>query len=370
VTDALSPGLRRRSLDWTRGVAVLIMILAHVLDAWTLPAERATPAFRNLTIISGFAAPLFLWLAGVALVLSADRKAARSANRRTAWLSIVQRGLEIFILAFVFRVQAFLLSPGGWPISIFRVDILNIMGPAVVAGGLVWGVVASRGWLVATYSAAALSLAMLTPIVRSAEWVNRLPIWLQWHFRPAGEHTTFTMLPWAGFVFAGAAAGVLIAAARDERTVRRLHAGLGLTGAIITALGFFAATLPSIYRQSSFWTSSPTYFAIRVGILMLALTLIFAAAEIAAAWRLSFHPLERLGRASLFVYWVHVEIVYGYATWPLRQHLHVWQTLAAFAVFSFFMYGVLVLRDRLMLYWSRREAEATAPRTASVVSRN
>jgi uncharacterized membrane protein len=341
------------------------MILAHVLDAWTLPAERSTSAFRNLTILSGFAAPLFLWLAGVALVLSAERTARRSGSRRAAWLSVVQRGLEIFILAFAFRVQAFLLSPGGWPISIFRVDILNIMGPAIVAAGLIWGLVASRIRLVTTYSAVALSLAMLTPIVRTAEWVNRLPIWLQWHLRPAGEHTTFTMLPWAGFVLAGAAAGVLIAAVNDRRNARWLHASLGLSGAIVTALGFYAATLPTIYRQSSFWTSSPTYFVIRVGILMLILSIVFALAEIAAAYNWSFRPLERLGRASLFIYWVHVEMVYGYATWPLRLRLRVWQIVVAFALFSLFMYGVLLLRDRMMDSWSHREAEDPAPRIAS-----
>jgi uncharacterized membrane protein len=342
------------------------MILAHVLDAWTLPIERATPAFRNLIILSGFAAPFFLWLAGVALALSAERTAVRSGSRRTAWLNIVRRGLEIFVLAFVFRVQAFLLSPGGWPISIFRVDILNVMGPAIVAAGLVWGVVSSRAWLVATYSAAALGLAMLSPVVRAAAWVERLPVWIQWHLRPAGEHTTFTMLPWAGFVFAGAAAGVLIAMARDERTVRKVHLGVGLAGAVVIAAGFFAATLPSIYRQSSFWTSSPTFFAVRVGLLMLTFAVIFAAAEVAAAWDVSCHPLERLGRASLFIYWVHVEIVYGYATWPLRHHLHVWQTVVAFAVFSLFMYGVVVLRDRLLDSWARREAGDPAPRAASI----
>jgi uncharacterized membrane protein len=366
AANSRSPAARRRSVDWARGLAVLIMILAHVLDAWTLPAQRSTSAFRNLTIVSGFAAPLFLWLAGVALVLSAERTARRSGSRRTAWRTIVQRGLEIFILAFIFRLQAFLLSPGGWPISIFRVDILNVMGPAIVAAGLIWGLVRSRARLVATYSVAALSVAMLTPIVRIASWVNRLPVWFQWHLRPAGEHTTFTMLPWMGFVFAGAAAGVLIAMADGPRATRRLHAILGLSGAVVTALGFYAASLPTIYRQSSFWTSSPTYFVIRVGILMVALAVVFALAEIASVWNLSFTPLERMGRASLFLYWVHVEIVYGYATWPLRLHLRVGQTLVAFAVFSLFMYGVLILRDRLMDYWSRHGAEDPAPHTASI----
>ena len=215
------------------------------------------------------------------------------------------------------------------------------------------------------YSAVAVGLAMLTPIVRAAEWVNRLPVWFQWHLRPAGEHTTFTALPWAGFVFAGAAVGVLIAAARDPRSMRRLYAGLGCGGLAITALGFFAASLPTIYRQSSFWTSSPTYFAVRVGILMLALTAMFTIEEVARARSWALRPLERLGRASLFVYWVHVEIVYGYATWPLRLHLRVWQTVVAFAVFSLLMYGVLILRDRLIDHWARREAGDPAPGIAS-----
>ena len=34
---------RRHYIDWARGIAVLIMIHAHVLDAWTLPTERKSP---------------------------------------------------------------------------------------------------------------------------------------------------------------------------------------------------------------------------------------------------------------------------------------------------------------------------------------
>ena len=42
--------------------------------------------------------------------------------------------------------------------------------------------------------------------------------------------------------------------------------------------------------------------------------------------------------------------------------------MVAFALFSLFMYGVLVLRDRGMDYWSRREAKDPVPTTASVRS--
>ena len=100
--------------------------------------------------------------------------------------------------------------------------------------------------------------------------------------RPAGDFTIFTLFPWAGFVFAGGAVGALIAAARDERAERRLHIVLGAAGAALIALGFYTAGLPSIYASSSFWTSSPTWFAIRVGILMVALSAIYASSRCAA----------------------------------------------------------------------------------------
>jgi uncharacterized membrane protein len=47
---------------------VLIMVEAHVLDAWTDPADRARPLFGYAMMLAGFGARLFLFLAGVAAV--------------------------------------------------------------------------------------------------------------------------------------------------------------------------------------------------------------------------------------------------------------------------------------------------------------
>jgi uncharacterized membrane protein len=335
---------RRPYIDRARGVAVLIMILAHATDAWTRNADRGTVSFRHLAILGGFAAPLFLWLAGLALVLQAERSAGRSGSRRIATLTIVRRGLEIFVLAFVFRLQAFVVSPGSPLVSIFRVDILNIMGPAIAAAGVAWGVArgARRAALMCGAIAAVIGLA--TPVVRSAAWVDAVPLWVQWHLRPAGDLTMFTLFPWAGFVFAGAAAGSLLSVARDRAVEQRVMIGLASGGAALVAGGFVAAMLPSIYETSSFWTSSPTYFAIRVGIVMLALAVVFAAAPAgpaAAPWRV----LERFGRGSLFIYWIHVELVYGYLTWPIHGRLPIWAVLTSYIAFCALMYGALHLRN-------------------------
>jgi uncharacterized membrane protein len=361
---------RRTYIDWARGVAVLLMIEAHALDAWTRLADRKTVLYRDATILGGFAAPLFLFLAGLAVVLSATRTAQRTGSRALATEAIVRRGLEIFILAFLFRIQAFIVSPGNHPVALFRVDILNIMGPAIAAAGLVWAVSAKRSWRVTAFALVATAFTMLTPIVRTAAFVDWLPVWAQWNIRPAGELTVFTFFPWAGFVFAGGAVGVLLAAAGTEKVERRLHAALALSGVALIELGFFMASRPSIYASSSFWTSSPTWFAIRVGILIVAVSAIYLLEmclgrrdraqtresnrlfrAVALSWQA---PLARMGRSSLFIYWIHVELVYGYASWLWRHRLPIWGTVIAYVVFCVLIYRAIAWRDRIVAAWRAR----------------
>jgi uncharacterized membrane protein len=357
---------RRAYIDWARGIAVLLMIEAHTLDAWTRPAARHGDLYREATVLSGFAAPLFLWLAGAAVVLAATRAAVRSGSRTRGVEIACRRGLEIFLLAFLFRLQGFIVTPGGAPVTLFKVDVLNIMGPSMVGVGLLWGAGRTVAGRVAGCAAAATAVAMLTPIVRATALVGALPVWLQWYVRPSGDLTIFTLFPWAGFVFAGGAVGAVLAEAGDDRVERRLHIVLGAAGAGLIALGFYAAGRPSIYCVASFWTSSPTWFAIRVGILMVAVAAVyglFAALPHSHRRRegnsLTIDPLARLGRSSLFVYWIHVELVYGYTSWLIRGRLPLWGTALAYVIFCALMYGAIVLRDRLAVTWRARRVGST-----------
>ena len=363
---------RRAYVDWARGIAVLLMIEAHTSDAWTRlsPVVRRTSSFRDATVLGGFAAPLFLWLAGLAVVLSATRAAERTGDRGEAMKTICRRGLEIFILGFLFRLQGFIITPGSHPVTLFRVDILNIMGPAIVGAGLVWGLARTATARVLWYSAITIGLTMLTPIVRVAPMVASLPLWLQWYIRPFNEFTIFTLFPWAGFVFAGGAVGALIAAAPTDGATRRLHVVLGVAGVALVVLGFYAAGLPSIYsgRSSSFWTSSPTWFAIRVGILMIALTVIFGVEQIVGHddTKTRNDWLAAMGRNSLFIYWIHVELVYGYASWGWRHRLPVWGTAIGYVLFCWLMYRAIGWRDEAVRKW--RERSRPAPRTSQTAT--
>src|SRR5947207_15855831 len=71
---------RRLYIDWARGIAVLLLIEAHATDAWTRLADKPTTAYAATVTLGGFAAPLFLCLAGLGVALAAARKAARTGS--------------------------------------------------------------------------------------------------------------------------------------------------------------------------------------------------------------------------------------------------------------------------------------------------
>ena len=105
------PVNRRGYLDWLRGIAVLIMIQAHTLDAWTRCRRAAGRYFAWAMIVGGFGAPMFLFLAGIALALAAGSQARRSSDA-AARPRAAMRGWQIFGLAFLFRLQSWFIGGG------------------------------------------------------------------------------------------------------------------------------------------------------------------------------------------------------------------------------------------------------------------
>ena len=199
------------------------MIEAHVLDSWTRFPDRQTRHYAYAMVLGGFGAPLFLFLAGLAVPLSAGSKLRKTGDVHAASRAVARRGLEIFGLAFLFRIQAWVL---GWsaPRWLLRVDILNIMGPSIMAAAAIWGALNTFAGRLAAFAAATLAIALTTPIVRNISILSPLPDPIEAYLRPAGGLSNFAFFPWAGFVFAGALAGLVLdvglaARARSRRRI-------------------------------------------------------------------------------------------------------------------------------------------------------
>lgn len=349
---------RRGYLDWLRGLAVVVMIWAHTLDAWTVAAEKTSRRYWYVMLISGMAAPLFLFLAGMSVSLASGSNLRRGLTPRDAARPMVRRGFVIWGLALLFRVQAFLLSPGATLYGILKVDILNVMGPAISGAAATWGLASRFTTRLSALIAGALILAFTTPLVRASTSLAALPDPLEWYLRPWPGRTTFTLFPWAGFVFAGAAAGLIVDRVRSAPVERRMNLGFAAAGLAIGVASLGASFLPSPYPESKFWTSSPSFFFLRVGVLV-------AAIPIAYLWGLRptavrFSPLRQFGRTSLFVYWIHVELVYGILSYPLHHELPLEWSLVAFAIFTGLMLAASVLKTRIADGWKNRGSGSAA----------
>ena len=341
--------VRHAYLDWVRGVAVLIMVEAHVLDAWTQAADRTRPLFGYAMILGGFGAPLFLFLAGVAVVLSAESKFRKSGDFAGSWRVAQKRGWQVFGLAFLFRLQSYILSGGYSALSLLKVDILNVMGPAMamaaITGKMVRRTVA-RGVL---FAAVAGAISLLTPVVRTAPLLAWLPDPVEWYFRPIPGRASFTLFPWAGFVFAGAVVGVVIDSLRTPEKARRLQVTLAVAAATVVWLAHEASFRPPVFGRSDYWTTSASFFFLRIGLLTLLLPLGYLWERAPLRHKISsWSPLVELGRASLFVYWIHVEMVYGFFSRPIRRGLSLEQAVTAYVLFTVLLLGLVRLKKWLV----------------------
>ena len=340
---------RQAYLDWVRGVAVLIMIEAHVFDSWTAAAERSRPLFGYAMILGGFGAPLFLFLAGVSVILSAESKFRKSGDFTASWLAVRKRGWQVFGLAFLFRLQSYVLSGGYSAISLLKVDILNVMGPAIAVAAMLGRLAKSKAIRVLLFVAATCAVSLLTPIVRMAPAFAWLPDPLEWYFRPTPGRTNFTLFPWAGFVFAGAAVGGVIHGVGGTHHRRRLQVILAIAGLSLVWVAHQASLRPSLYPRSEYWTTSLSFFFLRVGLLTLFLPIAYVWEHAPLRHKLSsWSPLEEFGRASLFVYWIHVEMVYGFFSRPIRRALTLEGALVGYVLFTIFLFLLVRVKNSIV----------------------
>jgi uncharacterized membrane protein len=329
-------------LDLLRGIAVLVMIEAHAMDSWTRVDERGRAAYDWALFVGGFGAPSFLFLAGLTLTLAAGARLDGGVGATEVARLARRRGWQVFGLAFLFRLYSLLVS-GGTFAKLIKVDILNIMGLAMLGTAVLWQRGSSRLTRGLLLLSAALAIALATPLVHASSWLGALPNPIEWYLRPPpGRTDTFMIFPWAAFLFAGASLGVWLQAWSSPDAQRALNRRLLSAGPVIAFAGLGASYLPAIYPTVDFWHTSPTFFLIRLGILLTALPVSYwcGAAVRSSSW------LHRLGAASLFVYFVHVEIVYGLLTLSIHKRLSFEQALMATALFSAVMVGLVLLKER------------------------
>jgi uncharacterized membrane protein len=347
-------------IDWMRGLACVLMFQWHSYDSWLGGAARNTTFFHWAAIFGTFPAPLFLFLAGISFGLITDRLRSRGVPAAQIARQTITRGAEIFALGLLFRVQEFALA---WPwapwTDLLRVDVLNIIGLSIICMGLMCWATQSRAASVAWSIAVALAIALATPPL----WTTLRPAFLPWYLESYinGVHNLgapqvylFPMFPWTGFAFAGLTAGFALTSPVAREKPAAVVLALGGAGAALVAAGLaFDAAPWRLYAVYDFWHSSPQFFAIRCGLVLLLMLVAYGWCRWGLG-TLGFSPIIQLGTTSLLVYWVHIEFVYGRFSLLPKRACGIGKASAGVA--AIFL-GMLLL-SLARTHWKRR-ASAT-----------
>jgi uncharacterized membrane protein len=344
---AEAPKPRLAYIDWMRGLACLLMFQTHCYDAWLGGSARQSRFFMYSQLLGTFPAPLFLFLAGISFALVTDKLLQKNLSPKQIARSTIRRGAEVFGFGLLLRLQEYLISWGWAPKSdLLRVDILNTIGLSMMLMGvLCWLVLSlsirkgnmwepppavrpgearqeaagtrrSRFNLIFSAAMAALVISLLTPLL----WTTWRPRFLPWplesyingvHNLGTPQAWLFPVFPWTAFAFAGLAVGFILQSPWTRAREARVFFSLGIVGVVLIELSRSIDASPrQLYPVYDYWHTSPEFFLIRLGMLLLILTGTYAWCR----WGLAqwgFSPLIQMGQASLLVYWVHIEFVYG-----------------------------------------------------------
>lgn len=365
-------------IDVLRGVGVVFMIQLHTSHGWIRPDLRTGGLWGTTQFWGGLAAPIFLTLAGVSLGLRMARAHAR--GQVPQYGQELRRALQLVVLGYLLRLQMWFIDAGGfarpssylaqalllsayglafftlanerlrstslaacacaatalfgiglWQVRIhapdrwtglLRVDVLQCIGGSLA---LVIAVAAVHGRKFRArryYAIAAVIAAFVAAWTRT--WVpGPFPPSIagylgQWPAEPGKSIVgLFPLFPWSAYAFAGTAFGLTWARASSERLTRNLL-WLALA-AVCVAL----ATRESTFAMHAVldrwaWLTQPVRVTQRMA-WVLALGGVCAAAR--AYVPILVAPIETMGRASLLLYWVHLEFAFGAASSAFARSL-------------------------------------------------
>jgi uncharacterized membrane protein len=292
-------------IDWTRGLAAVVMLQGHTFDSFTRTDLRDKGPFVFSQFLGGLPPALFLFLTGItfAFLMHSQEKQGASAGQRV--IAALKRSRYLFILAALFRIQLYVFgfptSPAG---ELWRVDILNCMGMAMLLFAPM--AVFTTKERIRLCTVLGLVVAGLAPFVSMIDG-STVPWIMRAYLFPS--LSSFGFFPWASFLAFGMAAGSVIRTAKQEEMSRMMLWMMAVGIGLVLAAQYLSNLPFSVYPKSDFWLNSPALIMIKLGAVLIILAVAFLWVNLGAPQRWSL--FRQLGTTSLLVYWVHIELVYG-----------------------------------------------------------
>jgi uncharacterized membrane protein len=316
---------RLEYLDWVRGLGALIMLNGHVWHSYLKPELKTSSIYLLTQFIGGMPPALFLFLTGVTLSFLMDSTERRGLSPRARVVEALKRSRYLFLIAFAFRLQLWLFGlPAPWE-GIFKVDVLNCMGFSMALFAIM-AAFRTRD-RIRLCAALGLVIAGLSPVISQMNW-SGVPWVLRAYLIP--DFNFFGLFPWGAYLAFGISLGSIIRTVPADLTDRLMQWNAVAAGALILTCQYFANSSLTIYTKSDYWLDSPAQVLTKLGVLQLMVSAAFVWTRYGAkpGWSI----VRQFGATSLLVYWVHIELIYGKASWFFRDQFTIAQTALAAAI--------------------------------------
>lgn len=349
-------------IDLFRTIIILLMLEGHVLRQFLPDSLKNTTIFGLHEILHGITAPAFLFGAGLTFVISSHKR--WTAYHR--WGDELERRMRRIVMIFLLGIflhlpylsirKIVLESTTRDLLVLFQSDVLTCISVGLLTLHILLFCFRSEARFQISVIALMIMTVYLTPLVWEIDFLHYTPLLLA-QLSNSLHGSPFPLFPFAAYLFAGVAVSGRFLAAVGEGKVPRFMLRLTLLGLVTALGGFFSALIPvGLYRTSDFWYTSPSYFFIRLGFLLMATAAVW---WLGRSFRAGWTPVLCLGKESLLVYVLHLIVLYGSvinAGTNLRVFLP--ETLgpvaagAVFAALTVAMLGVSMFWNRLKTGWT------------------
>ncbi len=307
-------GNRYLFIDLFRSAVIVLMLEGHVLRTLLAVTVQSAPVFRLHEFLHGLSAPAFLFGAGLTFVISTKRRWTEFHRWGPLLSRRVRRLLFVIALGFFLHLPFFSLRKiviDGMEsdvLQFFQFDVLHCIGFGLLALHALIFLFRTEVRFYGLVLATVAGVCFLTPLVWDLDPLRRFGPWAAQALN--GRHgSPFPLFPYLGFLFAGVIVSWEYLVARDEGKEGDFMVRLFALGSAAIGIGTFFDLLPGqVYPTYNFWFTSPNYFIIRIGALMIGLSVAWYTTRRLTA----IPPLAVvLGVESLFVYVSHLVLLYG-----------------------------------------------------------
>lgn len=298
-------------VDLLRGWALLVMIEVHVFNSMLAPALKHTAWFGILDFINGLVAPSFLFISGFAFNLSTKDKLDELRSFGPKFWKKTGRIALIFLAGYSLHLPILSLRrltnfySYDVILRFYNVDILQCIAAGLLIMFVLRMLISSEKIYLYVLSAAAVVIFFISPFIWSVDFAGYMPVALADYLNPM-HGSYFPLFPWLGFLFAGGAAAKLYLKFRERNREKEFILWITVSGLVSVAAGYLFLTgiFPEWFRVIR---PHPAFSVERLGYVLFLLGVMWYYAYYRKTEK-SF--VLDVGRESLLVYWLHLQIIY------------------------------------------------------------